>query len=177
LKYLKYETSGTYKASNEVTAYKEHLTTAGDLASLKIDEVRSLRTDPTSSSAGGNSSLSLSGDLKYLKFETLGAYKVGGDVTAYKENLTAAGGVTFLTRSETAAVEPSQGIAGDRETISLTGSNTTSASFDHVSYLKLNGVSDIIRHKQTGSGEEISFTVNDGNLPGGNDNGGGGGIT
>jgi hypothetical protein len=176
LKYLKYGTSGTYKASDEVAAYKEKLTTAGDLKSLKIDKVRSLSIDPTSASAAGNSSLSLSGDLKYLKYHSSGIYKVGEDVTAYKEHLMVKGGLSSLTRSEIAAVEPSQGIAGDKMTLFLTGSDTTSASFDHVTYLKFNGISDVLDHKHKGSGEEISFTVNDGNLGGGND-GGGGGIT
>lgn len=177
MKYLKYDTLGIYKASNELAAYKEHLTTAGDLVSLKLDDVGSLNTDPNSSSAGGNSSLSLSGDMKYLKYGASGVYQVGDDVTAYKEHSIVTGGVTSLTRSEIAAVDPSQGIAGDQETLGLTGGDTTSAKFDEVSYLKFNGLSDIIRHKQTGSGADINFTVNDGNLPGNGNNGGGGGTT
>jgi len=175
LKYLKYATLGTYKASDELAAYKEHLTTAGDLKSIKFDHIANLSTDPKSSSAGGNSSLSLSGNLDYLKWNALGAYKVGADVTAYKEHVTATGGVTFLTRSQTVAVEPSQGIAGEQVSLILAGNDTTSASFDHVSYIKLNDISAVTQHKHTGSGEQINFTVNDGNL--GSTDGGGGGLT
>ncbi len=176
LKYLKYATVGTYKASNELAAYKEHLTTAGDLKSIKLDHVANLSTDPKLSSAEGNSSLTLSGNLDYIKWNALGAYKVGEDVTAYKEHLLATGGVTFLTRSQTVAVEPSQGIAGEQVSLNLSGGDTTSASFDQVSYIKFNDISAVTQHKLTGSGEEINFIVNDGNLPG-TGNGGGGGVT
>ncbi len=175
LKYLKYATSATYKASDELAAYKEHMTTSGDLKSIKLDHISSLSTDPKASSTGDHSSLSLSGDLKYLKYGTSALYKVGDDVTAYKEKLTATGGLTSFTWTKFAAVEPSQGIAGVQETVFLAGHKATSVGFDHVSYIKLNGDTDIIRHKQEASGEEISFTVNDGNL--GTTNGGGGGLT